>query len=67
MKFTVSSQGPRLWNRPTTKETKALTYDNFLKNINKRFILKYGKRNCLFLKTSKQPLTVLRKLILRRI
>ena len=31
MKFTASSQGPRLWNGPTTKETKALTYDNFLK------------------------------------
>ena len=31
MKFTASSQGPRLWNGPTTKETKALIYDNFLK------------------------------------
>ena len=67
-KFAISSWGPRLWNKLTTKETKALIYGKLFKNIRKGllFTLKYGKRNWSFQKTSNQPLTVLRKLIQRR-
>ena len=50
MKLAMSSRGSLLWKKLTTKETKALTYKLF-KNIIKDLLLKYGKRNRLFLKT----------------
>lgn len=53
MKLAMSSRGSLLWKKLTTKETKALTYKLF-KNIIKDLLLKYGKRNRLFLKTSNQ-------------
>ena len=52
------SQQAFRWNKLTPKEKKALTSDKVFKNIT----LKYGKRNCLFLKTSIQPLTGLKKI-----
>ena len=52
------SQKAFRWNKLTTKEKKALTSDKVFKNMT----LKHGKRNCLFLKTSIQPLTGFKKI-----